>query len=145
MRPRTLAEVSERILAGEPLDKALAEFLDEFYDAISVDEAEAMLAAAPPPTGVAYADALLGAVGDYLSMQYLRRRLPAWTSEPIRFLKQPAFTSALDSASVKAWLMHNSPAEFKHHNIFTEAVPLRRKRSEHPRWTAGATKAQAGR
>ena len=30
MRPSTLAQAAERIIAGQPLEKALPEFLDEF-------------------------------------------------------------------------------------------------------------------
>ena len=37
MRPATLAQAFERIAAGVPLEKALPEFLDEFYLAPSAD------------------------------------------------------------------------------------------------------------
>lgn len=134
MRPSTLAEVSNRVISGEKLEKAMAEFLDEFYNSSSVDIAEGMLQDSPPLTGDGYIDALMGAVGDYLSLQYLKRSSPRWTQDAERFSKEPVFTSPVDTPEIKAWLMHSSPGEFKHHNIFTEAIPLRRKRSERPRW-----------
>ena len=31
MRPATLAQTAERVASGQSLDKALPEFLDEFY------------------------------------------------------------------------------------------------------------------
>lgn len=134
MRPITLAETGSRIGSGEPAEKALAEFLDEFYGATSIIHAQSMLQEAPPPTGIDHVDALLGAVADYLSMQYLRQPGPGWSQEALRFLDRPFFTTPIDSDAARAWLMHSSPAEFKHHNIFTEAQPLRRKRSERPAW-----------
>lgn len=134
MRPNTLAETGNRIASGEPAEKALAEFLDQFYGAPTADSAHAMLQEAPLPTGIEYVDALLGAVADYLSMQYLRRPGPGWSQDPIRFLAKPFFTAPVDTVAARAWLLHSSPAEFKHHNIFTEARPLRRKRSERPAW-----------
>jgi hypothetical protein len=37
MRPATLAEAFERVTAGQPLEKALPEFLDTFYLAPSAE------------------------------------------------------------------------------------------------------------
>lgn len=137
MRPITLAETGSRIASGEPAEKVLAEFLDEFYGAPDTDSANDMLQEAPQPTGIEYVDALLGAVADYLSMQYLRRPGPGWSQDSLRFLARPFFTAPVDTVAARAWLLHSSPAEFKHHNIFTEAHPLRRKRSERPAWEVG--------
>jgi hypothetical protein len=134
MRPTTLAEVSRRLALGEPMNKALPEFLDEFYGARQRADAVAMLDDEPPLSGISRDDALLAAVADYLSMQYLRRPPPLWARRPERFLREPYFTSAVDTPGTRAWLVHSSPAEFKFHNIFTEARPLRRKLSERPRW-----------
>ena len=97
MRPITLAETGSRIGSGEPAEKALAEFLDEFYGATSIIHAQSMLQEAPPPTGIDHVDALLGAVADYLSMQYLRQPGPGWSQEALRFLDRPFFTTPIDS------------------------------------------------
>ena len=135
MRPTTLAEVGKRVSSGEAIAKVLAEFLDEFYAGSTIEAAAAMLQEEPPATGDDFQDALLAAVADYLSMQYVREPPPSWARAPARFLDRPYFTTPVDTPAAKAWLMHSSPAEFKFHNIFTEARPLRRKLSEHPRWT----------
>jgi hypothetical protein len=135
MRPTTLAEVGNRLSAGETSAKVLAEFLDEFYASGTLEAAAAMLQQEPRLTGQEFPDALLAAIADYLSMQYFRQPPPAWARAPGRFLDRPAFTTPVDTPAAKAWLMHSSPAEFKFHNIFTEARPLRRKLSDRPRWT----------
>ena len=74
MRPATLAEAIERIIAGEPREKALAEFLDTFYLASTAETAARdCWPIEPPLTGDARLDALAGAIADYLARQY---RLP---------------------------------------------------------------------
>jgi hypothetical protein len=138
MRPTTLAEASNRLSAGESTAKVMAEFLDEFYASATLEAAAAMLRPEPRLIGQDFPDALLAAIADYLSMQYLRQPSPTWARAPERFLDRPIFTTAVDTPAAKAWLMHSSPAEFKFHNIFTEARPLRRKLSERPRWTQPA-------
>jgi len=135
MRPTTLAEAGNRLSAGETAAKVMAEFLDEFYASPTAEAAAAMLQPEPALIGQDFLDALLAAIADYLSMQYLRQPPPAWARAPERFLERPSFTTTVDTPAAKAWLMHSSPAEFKFHNIFTEARPLRRKLSERPRWT----------
>ena len=51
MRPSTLAEAIERIVAGEPREMALPEFLDAFYLAATAELRLRTLADAPPITG----------------------------------------------------------------------------------------------
>ena len=129
MRPNTLVAVSERIEAGEDPEKALAEFLDEFYSAREAHAAYRMIAAEPQELNDVRLDALLAAVADYLCLQFVQRPPPPWTSHPKRVLAEPFFTVKTASPGMREWLVHNSPAEFKAHNIFTEARPLRRKMS----------------
>ena len=134
MRPATLAEAASRLRRGEPIEKALAEFLDAFYSARDSDSANAMLIDEPEETGDAKSDALLGAVADYLAIQFTGKRPPKWASQPKRILAEPLFTSQSQAPAMKAWLVHNSPAEFKSHNIFTESHPLRRKLTDRVSW-----------
>lgn len=137
MRPATLVEVAERVVAGEPFDKALDEFLDEFYGSRTPDEAAARILAEPPVTGDPYTDAYLAATAEYLTIQYLRQIPPVWARPPHRVLKDPAFTVRDATPALREWFVFSSPAEFRNHNIFTEAIPLRRKRSARPVWLEG--------
>ena len=61
MRPATLAETYERIMAGSDCDVALAEFLDTFYLTPTADARLDTLRRVPPLTGDAHLDALAGA------------------------------------------------------------------------------------
>ena len=134
MRPATLAMVADRLSRGEAIEKALAEFLDEFYAAKDRDGAYRMLVDEPPDTGDVRFDALLAAVADYLTIQYVHSPPPRWTSHAKRILKEPFFTSTSNAPAMREWLVHSSPAEFKCHNIFTESRPLRRKLSDRVAW-----------
>lgn len=124
MRPHTLSEAYERIVSGEPREKALPEFLDTFYG-LEPGEREATLADAPPSTGDTRLDALAGAIAEYLSKQN-GLRPPSWSLAQSRYLGKPWFTTDLPGAEIKAFLWHCSPAEFRSRNIFTEARPLMR-------------------
>jgi hypothetical protein len=125
MRPATLVEVADRLRRGEAIEKALAEFLDAFYSARDGDFAYKMLAEEPPDTGGVRSDALLAAVAEYLTIQYVQSKPPSWVSHPKRVLKEPFFTSTSTAPAMKEWLVHN---------IFTEPRPLRRKLSERVAW-----------
>jgi hypothetical protein len=134
MRPATLVEVADRLRRGVAVEKAVSEFLDEFYSAESSDSAYRMLGDEPPDTNNARFDALLAAVAEYLSNQYVRKPAPNWVSHPKRILAEPYFTSTSQAPEMQEWLIHSSPAEFKNHNIFTESRPLRRKLSDRVAW-----------
>jgi len=129
MRPATLAETYERILAGADGDVALAEFLDTFYLTAAAETRVGTLRREPPLTGDAHLDALAGAVAEYLSRQYELPGIPPWAFEPVRYLDHPWHASSIDSAAMREFLTHSSPAEFASRNIFTEERPLRRARS----------------
>src|SRR3546814_11047673 len=73
-----------------------------------------MLEDAPPLTGQARLDALLGAIAEYLAKQYELDPIPAWVSQPERVLRDPWFTTTLDAPGIKEFLAYSSPAEFKH-------------------------------
>jgi hypothetical protein len=129
MRPTTLAETYERIIAGTDCDVALAEFLDTFYVAPTPEGRLDTLRREPRLTDDAHLDALAGAVAEYLARQYELPGIPSWAFEPVRYLDHPWHTSSIDSAGMREYLTFSSPAEFASRNIFTEERPLRRARS----------------
>jgi hypothetical protein len=129
MRPATLAETFERIIAGDGRDMALSEFLDTFYLAPTPERRAETLRREPPLTGNARLDALAGAVAEYLARQYALPTIPAWAFEPVRYLDHAWHTTPFDSDGMREYLTFASPAEFRSRNIFTEERPLRRARS----------------
>lgn len=129
MRPATLAQAYEWIIAGEPRDATLAEFLDTFYLAPTAERRLDCLRDEPPRIGDARLDALAGAVAEYLARQYGLPTVPAWAFEPVRYLERPWHTTPFDSDAMREYLTFASPAEFRSRNIFTEERPLRRARS----------------
>jgi hypothetical protein len=129
MRPATLAEAYQRMITGDPHDRALAEFLDTFYLAAIPEQRIESLRDEPPPTGDVRLDALAGAVAEYLSRQYKLPTMPAWAFEPNRYLDRAWHTAPFDSDAMREYLTSSSPAEFSSRNIFTEERPLRRARS----------------
>lgn len=132
MRPTSLAEMYEWILAGVPRETALPEFLDSFYLAPTDDVRMTMLADEPRLTGDSRWDALAGAIADYLSRRYLLPDVPQWAFKSCRFLDAPWHASPFDSDGMREYLSFASPAEFRSRNIFTEERPLRRARSHLP-------------
>jgi hypothetical protein len=129
MRPATLAETYERIIAGGESDATLAEFLDTFYLARTSERRVESLRREPPLTSDARLDALAGAVAEYLSRQYNLPMIPAWAFEPVRYLDRPWHTTSFGTDGMREYLTYASPAEFRSRNIFTEERPLRRARS----------------
>jgi hypothetical protein len=128
MRPNTLAEATKRVNLGEPLEKALPEFLDAFYLARDKARRADMLRDEPPSIGVRE-DALMGAIAEYLSHQYALQHTPTWAFGSARYLEKAWHTSPFDDDGMREYLTFSSPAEFASRNIFTEERPLRRARS----------------
>lgn len=116
-------------MTGEAQDKALAEFLDTFYLAGSIDAQLAALSDPPPATGDIRLDALAGAVAEYLARQYQLPHVPDWVFGPNRFLDRAWHISPFADNAMREYLTFASPAEFRSRNIFTEERPLRRARS----------------
>jgi hypothetical protein len=129
MRPATLAQAYELIVAGAPREVTLSEFLDTFYLASTPEQRFASLYDEPPVTGDARLDALAGAVAEYLARQYRLHTVPAWAFEPCRYLDRAWHTSPFADDGMREYLTFASPAEFRSRNIFTEERPLRRARS----------------
>jgi hypothetical protein len=132
MRPATLAQTAERIAAGHSLDKALPEFLDEFYLAATPELQLAMLLEEPSLIGDLRLDGLLGAIAEYLAHQFRLQKVPAWAYSPVRYLDRPWHASSIDDNGFREYLTFASPAEFASRNIFTEERPLRRARGPQP-------------
>jgi hypothetical protein len=129
MRPATLAETFERVIAGDDFEMTLSEFLDTFYLASASELRLETLRREPPLTGNAHLDALAGGVAEYLARQYALPSIPAWAFEPVRYLDHAWHTTPFDSDGMREYLTYASPAEFRSRNIFTEERPLRRARS----------------
>lgn len=131
MRPSTLAEANRRIIAGEPTEKALPEFLDTFYLARDAASRVAMLRE-EPSLSEPRNDALMGAVAEYLANDFALPTLPKWAFDASRYLDTAWHTTPFDDDSMREYLTFASPAEFASRNIFTEARPLRRARGPAP-------------
>jgi hypothetical protein len=129
MRPSTLAEAVERIIAGEPEEKALPEFCDTFYSTTDAQQRLASLASTPPLSGNPRLDAFVGGIAEYLARQYKLEQVPDWAFEPSRYLDRAWHVSEIDAPAMREYLTFSSPAEFRSRNIFTEERPLRRARS----------------
>ncbi len=127
-RPATLRHSAERIAAGTAREVAISEFLDGFYGATSPQARLAMLDDEPPFTGDARTDAPFGAICEYLAKQFTLPHVPHWVGDARRVLAEPWFTTSSDSAAMCEYLAVVNPGEFRHHTIFTEAMPLRRAR-----------------
>ncbi|MBR0755836.1 hypothetical protein JQ604_27005 [Bradyrhizobium jicamae] len=128
MRPNTLAEAVDRIVAGSPQDVMLAEFVDSFDLAATLDAKFATIEREPKLTGDAKLDALVGAMAEYLAKQRRLGRVPSWVCDPARRLEEPWFTVTAPTDAMREFLTFSSPAEFSSRNIFTEERPLRRAR-----------------
>jgi hypothetical protein len=129
MRPATLAQAAERVAAGQPLSKALPEFLDTFYLAETSAQRLAMLCDEPAATGDDRLEGLLGAVAEYLSHQYRLPNVPGWAYASHRYLDRAWHVAPFADDAMREYLTFASPAEFASRNIFTEERPLRRARS----------------
>jgi hypothetical protein len=132
MRPNTLAEAIERIAAGEPQEKMLAEFLDSFYMLPTRATQLSSLVTPPPKSGDARLDAFAGGIAEYLARQNKLECIPEWAFESDRFLDRAWHVSPFSSDAMREYLTFSSPAEFRSRNIFTEERPLRRARSHLP-------------
>jgi hypothetical protein len=130
MRPATLAKAIERVIAGEPQEFALREFLDTFYLSPTPEAQLATLIDRPRPSGEVRLDALVGAMAEYLARQYALPSIPDWAFEPDRYLDRAWHVTPFADDAMREYLTFASPAEFRSRNIFTEERPLRRARAK---------------
>src|SRR6185437_14551585 len=132
MRPNTLAEAVERVQGGIPQDVALAEFVDTFDLAPTIEAKYATIQREPALTQDRRLNALVGAMAEYLAKNRRLGRVPPWTGGMARRLPEPWFTTASPTPAMREYLTFSSPAEFASRNIFTEERPLRRARGPLP-------------
>ena len=133
MRPNTLAEAVERVQSGVPQDVALAEFVDTFDLAPTIEAKYSTIEREPPLLPDQRLNALVGAVAEYLAKNRRLGRVPPWTGGTARRLSEPWFTAASPTPAMREYLTFSSPAEFASRNIFTEERPLRRARGPLPK------------
>lgn len=120
-RPKSLADVAERVLQGEDAGRAVKNFLHEFQ----VGSGFAMLSEKPPQLdghverGLML-DAFLQALAVYLAVK-INSQPPSWTQPPIQ-LPDPWFASPGDS--IRNYLLISSPASFRSRNLFVDEDSL---------------------
>ncbi len=125
MRPASLAEVAEQVLAGDSFDRCLGNFLDEFYlapAAQALAREPAVLAPRFNDLGRVQ-DAYLAATAEELARQF-DLPLPRWVDAELRKLHRPWFASTL--AAVRAVLLLESPPAFRSRNLFVSENALTR-------------------
>jgi hypothetical protein len=124
MRPKTLAEVAELVLQGEPFHLCLKDFLDGFYlqptnEALAAEPARLEASSA---SGKVY-DAYLAATAEALAC-HAHLNTPGWAYAESRKLHHPWF--ALTLASLRAVLLVESPAAFRSRHLFVSENALSR-------------------
>jgi len=122
-RPRSLREVSARVLDGQPFDATLREFLDFFY--ANADARHDALGSPPLPLDD-LKDAYLAATAEHLAHCY-RLPVPDWSESWGRKLTRPFFAGGLES--LKALLTVESPAAFRRRMLFVSKDALFRPRA----------------
>jgi hypothetical protein len=125
MRPKTLAEVAQLTLAGQPFDPCLANFLDNFYSepsAAALSEMPQLLAPVRGELGQVQ-DSYLAATAEELARRFSLAP-PQWIAAEERRLHRPWFASPL--ASLRAVLLLESPAAFRARNLFVSENALAR-------------------
>jgi hypothetical protein len=120
-RPKTLAEIADRVLQGADAGREVKDFLHEF----DVSASAAMLH--QPPTALKgltdkgeLLDAYLQALAVYLAVK-LDLPPPSWTWPPIQ-LADPWFASP--GAAIRNYLLLSSPAPFRARNLFIDEDSL---------------------
>ena len=125
MRPKTVAEVAQLVIAGDSFDHCLANFLDEFHaapDVKALADAPVLLAPVLGDSGHVQ-DAYLAATAEELARVH-RFSIPTWVAAETRKLHRPWFASPL--AALRAALLLESPPAFRARNLFVSENALTR-------------------
>lgn len=111
--------------AGDkPFYGEIGNLLDDFRQRCRTAQERTSLVCDPPePTGQPETDAYLAALAESLCREF-GMRPPAWTEQPVYYLKRPWFAGGLES--LKAILLAESPAAFRRRNLFVSANALSR-------------------
>lgn len=125
MIPKTLAEVADFTVQGEPFDLCLRNFLDAFYAKPGADalHSEPVFLAERNPRFGRIEDAYLAATAEWLAWKF-NLQPPPWAFKPGRSLHRPWFASQL--AALRAILLLESPAPFRSRNLFVSDNALSR-------------------
>jgi hypothetical protein len=110
---------------GEPFDRCLANFLDEFFTAPNpgaLADAPVLLAPTSGEQGQVQ-DAYLAATAEELARAH-QFSAPVWIAADVRKLRRPWFASRL--AALRAVLLLESPAAFRARNLFVSENALTR-------------------
>ncbi|MCP9485807.1 MAG: hypothetical protein MSC30_08085 [Gaiellaceae bacterium MAG52_C11] len=121
-RATALAEVGDRVLAGEGVLPAVRDFLDQL-ERLPADELARLVEQEPPATGDSRADALVAAIAEHAAITR-GFACPRWTLEPDRFLDRFWFVS--DTPGFRAIALAQTPVSLKRRGIFWPARSLRR-------------------
>jgi hypothetical protein len=106
IRPGTLAQVLQLVREGEKLRFCLAGFLDDFYGDADPGSRARHISEDPGLTDDPKMNALLGAVGEHLTMRWNLGSQPIWTNQTERFLDRPWF---MGHERIKGFLLAESP------------------------------------
>ena len=109
----SLADAADEILEGSDVLIAARNFLDQVNhdDRVTLQE---LIEQQPSATGDRRADAMLGALAEYVATRF-DLRAPAWAAEPTRFLDRFWFVS--DVPAFRAISLVQSPAALKRRGI----------------------------
>lgn len=120
---QSLAHVATRVRDTDQLRFAVREFLDEYELLPREDLKRRAIEERPGLTGLAPADAYLGALAEHLAATGGLQR-PHWAVEPERFLDRFWFPS--DVPAFRPLAIVESPAAFRRRGIFIAEGALHR-------------------
>ena len=129
-RPESLSEIAEHADSIEAWGLALGNFLDEVgFRRRQKQPIVSCLQVAPPLLREKFAqgelaDAFAAALAEQLAAEHWQEPAPAWTRERERFLVSPWFAD--DSPKLREYLRAATPAEFREHGIYIDAISLSR-------------------
>ena len=124
-RPKTLADVADSSEALEEFGAHLRDWQHEIQRGSVHSRPELARRINESPRrlkgrfqGGDTADATLAAYAEWIADQ-ARISRPGWVSDPERVSEEPWF-----GGPIRAWLLANTPASFRHRNLFTIPEPV---------------------
>ncbi|MGH7943527.1 MAG: hypothetical protein ACREH8_09610 [Opitutaceae bacterium] len=129
-RPESLREIAEHADSIEAWSLALGDLLDEIGFRLGRGVPIGPCLQEPPPVlrekfvQGELADAFGAALAEHLAGERALQPAPAWTTERERFLATPWFAD--DSPKLRDYLRTATPAAFRAHGVFIDAISLSR-------------------